>query len=284
MNSLFKIQKWFGSIIAQPLQENQLLPTLAPSGMGIEQEAAHYIAASPTLKPYQRIQLYHQQYWWRLLKCLQSNFPMLLRLFGEAPFQHQLAIPYLTAHPPNDWALCKLGESLPQWLQEHYQQEDRYLVVSAAKIDWAAGEVFWIESLPKIDFAQLSPEKTLSTTLILQPFIHLFALEGDFFTFREEFLRHEPGHYNASPFPPMVYGKYHFVLYRTPRNMLTWKEISQGEFWMLSQFKRGNTIGKVCAQLEEKGGEILEESLAQFPFWFKQWTVLEWFGSSSLSS
>ena len=184
-------------------------------------------------------------------------------------------------HPPSHWALCQLGENFEEWLKIYYQEEDSYLILTAAEIDWAAGKTLWMGTLPSVDFSGLTPEETLSKRLILQPTIHLFSLRGDFFTFREEFLKHEPEHYNTHPFPEMSYGEHHFVLYRTPKNVLSWKEITMAEFQMLSSFKEGHTIDGACAEIEEKGGESFEEALSQIPFWFKQWTVLEWFGQSS---
>jgi hypothetical protein len=273
--NLREVQEWFAAMISQPCLENYLLPELTPNGADTQEEVAKYIAPSSTLQPYQRLQIYHQQFWWRLIKCLQNNFPTLVRLFGYLPFQTQIAIPYLATSLPTHWALCKLGETLPQWLHVNYTQEDRYLVVTAAEIDWAAQEAIWIKKIAN------AFEKALSKKLILQPFIHLFELRADFFTFRDELLKNEPEYYNTNPFPKMRYGKCHFVLYRHPKNVVSWKEISYAEFWLLLQFKKAKTIEEACSELEEKGGEILEEALLQMPLWFKQWTVLEWFGSSS---
>ena len=81
MTSLFELQEWLGALIAQPLQLDHRLPNLSPFGTPIEKEIEKYVAPSPTLKPFQRVQIYHQQYWWRLVKCMQQNFPMLVRLF-----------------------------------------------------------------------------------------------------------------------------------------------------------------------------------------------------------
>src|ERR1700722_35829 len=278
MKQLFALQKWLGPMIRQPLQENHLLPAISPFGTETEKEAEQNITHTSTLKPFQRVQIYHQQYWWRLVKCLQKNFPVLARLFDYEDFQNRLAGPYLSHSPPAHWALCRLGETFPQWIRSNYQEEDRYLVTTAAEIDWAAGEAFLVGALPRIDFAKLSPEETLSKTLTLQPHVYLFSLHGDFFTFREEFLKQEPEYYNSNPFPQMIYGENHFVLYRTLDNVVTWRKVSRAELWVLSQFKSGNTIERVCALLEENGGEILEEALLQIPFWFKQWTVFEWLG------
>lgn len=272
MNRLVDLQNWFGKMIAAPLQDNHQL------SHG-HQESALYIAPSPTLKPFERLQIYHQQYWWRLIKCLQTNFPTLLRLFGYEDFQKRIAVPYLYTHPPKDWALCKLGETLPHWLKKNYKEEDSYLVITAAEVDFAAQAAFWRKGLETARFASLTSQEILTQPLILQPFIHLFALKCDFLSFREAFLKNEPEYYNVNPFPQMHYGKSCFVLYRTPNNVVTWKKISSAEFWMLCQFKRKNTIERVCQKLEEKGDRFLNETLSQIPFWFKQWTVLEWFGS-----
>ncbi len=275
-----QLLEWLGAMIAQPLQPDHNLPPLSPWGTETEQEVERLIAPSPTLKPYQRVQIYHQQYWWRLLKCFQENYPTVSRLFGYDSFHQQLVVPYLTAHPPSHWALCRLGETFPQWLEMHYHAGDRYLVTSTAQIDRAAGQAFWARALPPIDFASLSPEEKLSQHLVLQPHIHLFSLQGDLFTFRDAFLQHPAEYYNTNAFPTVHYGDYHFVLYRTRQNMVTWKQISRAEKTTLSLFQRGNSIQQVCAVLEEQGGDLLEEALSQIPFWFKQWTVLSWFGHS----
>ena len=217
--------QWFGKMIAQPLRPDHLLPQFSPWGTDSQLEASRFIAPSSALTPLERIQIYHQQYWWRLLKCLQQNFPTVTRLFSIESFDHELAVPYLTAHPPSHWALCRLGETFPQWLEKHYHADDRYLVTHAAQIDWAANHAFWAGSLPSAELTSQSPEGTLSQNLILQPHIHLFSLEGDLLSLREAMLEHPPEYYNTNPFPSINYGEHHFVLYRTPQNLVTWKQI-----------------------------------------------------------
>lgn len=280
MTQLSEMLSWLGGMIAQPLQSDHQLPKLSPWGTESAQEASRFIAPSPTLKPHQRIEIYHQQYWWRLFKSFQQNFPTVTRLFGYEAFHQELVVPYLTAHPPSHWALCRLGEAFPHWLEKNYQAQDRYLVCHAAQIDWAANHAFWTDSLPIIDFTALSSEEMLSQKLFLQPHIHLFSLQGDLFSFRDNFLEHPPEHYDSNQFPSMTYGDFHFVLYRSCQNVVSWEQISRAEKATLSLFKEGNSIHQVCTELEERSGDILEEALSQIPFWFKQWTVLSWFGRS----
>ena len=134
--NLRKIQEWFGGIIAQPVDLNSRINPITPSGQSIEKESALFISPSPTLQPSDRIQIYNQQYWWRLFSSLHESFPFLLRLFGYREFNQKVATPYLVKYPPNHWALCFLGQRLPRWAEEEYHEGDKQLILDAANIDW----------------------------------------------------------------------------------------------------------------------------------------------------
>lgn len=278
--NLFDLQKWFATLITQPLQPTQRLPSQTPFGTQIEEEAKQRIIPNRFLQPHQRLELYHQQYWWRLIKCLQENFPMVLRLFGYEAFNQQIAVPYLAANPPTHWALCRLGDTLPSWIRNNYHADDQELVVQAAEIDWAAQSAFWTYSLPCVDFASLSLEERVHKPLALQPHIHLFALNGDLLSFRDAFLQKEPEYWNDHPFPSVRYGKWQGVIFRNPKNSVVWKELSVGEFRLLSFLKEGLTIDAACAKIEEEGGALLEEAFEMMPVWFQEWTFLQWFGET----
>ncbi len=273
---LFKTQTWLGSLVAQPFQDNEILPANTPSGGSTEEECNQWVSPSPTLKPLERVTLYHQQYWWRLLKCLHSNFPLLTRLFGYRDFNREIAIPYLSACPSTHWALCRLGDTLPQWMRAHYLHEDQELVTLAAAIDWAACLSFYIESTPTIPLSAFSQEAILTTPLSLQPHVQLFETKIDLFSFREAFLTQPVDYWNTHPFPEAGYGKFYFVLYRSPLQLVAWKNLSHGEHKMLSLLNQGLTINQACEKIEEEGGESYGEALEAMPFWFQEWTQLGW--------
>ena len=71
--NLIDLQEWFGKIISQPLTPGHHLPEAS------KKESIRYIAPSPCLEPGKRIEIYYRQYWWRLIKSLQTNFPTLVR-------------------------------------------------------------------------------------------------------------------------------------------------------------------------------------------------------------
>ncbi|MFZ0565253.1 MAG: DNA-binding domain-containing protein [Chlamydiales bacterium] len=267
---LLKMQKWFAATITQPLQPDNTL-------QAAQEEAARYIAPSPTLQPHQRIEIYHQQYWWRLLKVLHENFPTVTRLFGYLPFNEQIAIPYLLKHPPKQWALCELGQDLPDWIEKNYKGDDKRLVRSFAQIDAAAQKAFWVGNLPSMHFEPLENDQRLTTPIRLQPHVHLFELKGDLFSFREVFLQEEVNYWNDHPFPKMEYGKFYFALYRNPKNIVTWKKIDYGAYRLLHYLKKELTLAKACVKIEEEGGKAYEEAQELLSLWLFDWTKLKWF-------
>jgi len=268
MTELFEIQKWFGALIAQPLQADYKIPETTPFGTPVKEEAKKHISPSPTLRSHQRIELYHQQYWWRLLKCLQENFPTLTRLYGYDRFNQEIGIPYLTQNPPTHWALCRLGQSLPDWFTEKELERD------TARIDAATQHAFWTEEKKPCDF---EGEDIVSKKLTLQPHVHLFELGGDLFTFRDTLLKEEVSYWQEHPFPEVRQGTCFFALYRNPKNYVKWKELTLGEYRLLTLFQEGSTIKEACATIEEEGGEPFREAEELLPLWFREWTFLKWF-------
>lgn len=275
------VQNWFGSIISQPIDENSRIQPFAPSGRSIVEEAAEYITPSPTLKPYERMQIYNQQYWWRLLNILHENFPLVTRLFGYNDFNQEIAIPYLSKYPPNHWSLNLLGERLPKWIHEDYTLPDKQLLLNAANLDLAFCYSFSAPILTPLDAAHVLAEGgtdlLLSLPLYLQPYIFLFQWDYNLFDFRKTFLDESVEHWIDNDFPAMNQDKtYSFVLHRDQQNILYWKEISAAEYLLLTIFQSGSTIEAACEELENKQNSISQDASTHLQNWFHDWSVRGW--------
>lgn len=279
-SKLKKTQKWFASIITRPIDEDSRMNPISPSGVSMEEEAWDYIKPSPALRPAQRIQIYNQQYWWRLLNTLHENFPLLTRLFGYHDFNQSIGIPYLDHCPPNSWSLNPLGDRLPEWIQQHYEGTDKPLVFDAARLDWAYNFTFVIKGLKPLcleelpvpgDMASLLPIK-----LYLQPAVHFFHFDYDLFSFRREFLKHDPEYWIDHDFPPLPQEDKYFILYRTKNNDIAWTEVSAGEYQLLEFFKKGSSIEDLCQWLEKQEGPLFEEASGQLHAWLQNWVARQW--------
>ncbi|WP_068471318.1 DNA-binding domain-containing protein [Candidatus Protochlamydia phocaeensis] len=278
--SLKSSQEWFASVITYPLAENDLINPTAPSGSLIAEEAARYILPSPTLPPHQRMQIYNQQYWWRLLNTLHANFPLVTRLFGYNAFNEEIGVPYLHRYPPHHWSLTLLGDRLPLWIEQYYRAPDLPLVQNASKLDWAFTLSFIAPHYSPLDLNSLiqgDPSSLLSYTFYLQPHIHLFKWDYDLLAFREEFLKKEVDYWTENRFPKLLKRKaYCFALFRTLKNNLAWREITPGEYLLLELFQKGAKIEEACAHIESQEEKLYDHVAAHLHQWLQDWTRLGW--------
>lgn len=277
--ALKKTQEWFAGIITQSIDEDSRIPAISPSGVSIEEEACSYIRPSPTLRPAQRIELYAQQYWWRLLSALQETYPLVTRLFGYHDFNRTLAIPYLLAYPPNHWSLNLLGTQLPQWIHENYTGTDKKLVYDSAVLDAAYHESFVAKSNTPLELSEQNAEDLsylLSSQLYLQPYIRFFHFDYDLFSFRMEFLNESPEYWLDNDFPTLNKVDTPFVLFRNLHGHIAWDTISLAEMKLLTCFIEGSTIEKACEWLEQQGAAIFEEAESKLHIWVQGWIIKKW--------
>jgi hypothetical protein len=270
---LFSIQKWFASIITRPIDSDSQMIPISPSGRLMSEEAKEFISPSLKLLPDQRMQIYNQQYWWRLLSILHQNFPILTRLFGYTDFNLSIGMPFLTKYPSRHWSLSQLGDQLPTWLDEYYTAEDKALIVSTAEVDWAYQTIFFAPTPfflpPSIDL--------ISKKLSLQPHLKLFNLPFDIFSLRKALLKEEVEFWMESDFPVLLREKnYFFILYRTQNNLISYKELEEGQWTILQLISKGLTIEQACDELEKNGGIACDEAEASLELWIQEWINQKW--------
>lgn len=292
---LIETQEWFASIITQPIDEKSHINPLSPSGRKIADEACDYIIPSPTLKPDQRIELYNQQYWWRLINTLQISFPTAVSLLGYRDFNYSIAIPYLVKYPSRHWSLSFLGDRLHQWMQEEYRGEEKELLTDAIRIDWTYDYSFFAPHRPSITSQVTSPEdelpQVISVKACLQPHLFLFKLDYDLFSFRDKLKQKSPDYWSNHHFPNLKHALsegqthfpelkrdriYYFVLYRNLQNSVAHEEISQGEYQLLERFKESSSIEEACQWLESQEGELYQDAAAHLQDWTKKWVIKQW--------
>ncbi len=275
---LKKTQEWFGEIIGRPIDLDSRMNPISPRGISMEVEAKEYIAPSPTLKPHQRIQIYNQQYWWRLLNALHDSFPFVTRLFGFVDFNVKIGFPYLVKYPPNTWSLNILGNRILKWAHEEYHETDRELVIRAIEVDWGYTKCFLAENQPKLQQDGETINRLMEEKLALVDSLELYHYPYHLFDFREEFMQKEVEYWEDNPFPILKKdkGNYYFVLFRTQHNLIHWKEIDAGEYFLLTLFQKGCTIDEACDALNTQSEEIITECSQKLQTWFQEWVIRNW--------
>lgn len=262
-SQLYSLQKWFGRLISLPIGniDSYGLPKVDRK---LAKEALLHITDGPKLKAHQRVAIYNQQYWFRLINTMQDIFPLVVRLFGFEEFNRAIAEPYLMKYPPTHWSLTELGKYLPKWIEEHYHKEDKKLILQAASIDEAYDRLFFAGSYPVIEKMD---ESKMEKLLYLQPHIAIFSLNGDLFSYRDLFLEHKVEYWLDNPFPTLKWGEEnYFILYRS-RAGIDFEKISKEEYHLLKSFEKGASLEKAFNDLLDMN-ENIEEKIQ---VWFYNW-------------
>src|ERR1035438_3841938 len=111
---LAELQRQMASAIMAPLTPTDDMRPEAPDGRPMSEVAAAFIAPNSRLTPFERLEIYNRQYWYRLLDALAEDFPALRSVVGSRAFE-ALSIAYLTDNPSRSFTLRNLGSNLPQW-------------------------------------------------------------------------------------------------------------------------------------------------------------------------
>lgn len=191
------------------------------------------------MQPHERLQIYNQQYWWRLFSALRDVIPSTAAYLGQTLYQKKIAEPYLLAYTSTSWSLYEIGNHLISWLEKNFKGDS--LVLSLAKLDRAFYETF----LQKVIDSPLDP----SRIFYLQPHVKLIVLEEDLLTFRKALLEKQP-------LPKRDKKRLNVALYRVPCTGKTfWHDFTDEQFALLKAFEKGAT-------LEEALGSSFEGDLS----------------------
>lgn len=257
---LLKIQTWVGKVLHTPCfaLDRRHLPVLDEK---TKEEASQYIEPSRTLRSDQRIAIYNQQYWWRLLKILRKDFSLLARLFGKKGFESKIALPYLQAYPPSHWSLYLLGKDLPLWVEANYPDtRDKKLVCDAARLDYGFSSVFFEKEYPSIQRIDLNQK------IYLQPYLKLFTFEVDLCSFRREMISQEIDYWLEHDFPELSRSPTYCVIFRFHRKV-RYLILERCAFDLLKSFEKGTNLQEALDRIEPFSG--LDK-------WFQKCVQLKW--------
>ena len=173
MPKLAQTQDLFWRLISAPEGVAAGLASLADRELprGLEQ----WIRGDERLGAAQRLDVYANMYFFRLLECLGEDFPALHARVGHERF-HALASEYLAVHPSQHPSLRRLGGALADFLETHpFAAEVGYLP-DLARFEWALLAAFDAPDaapLPAERLKELSAAQWPSLRLELTPSLRI---------------------------------------------------------------------------------------------------------------
>ncbi len=125
---------------------------LATRGLA-ETHVAEIIEGDARASAVERLDVYANMYFFRILDVLHADYPKLRTVLGDDTF-HNLAIDYLAAHPSRHPSLRFVGAAMPRFLADRDSPaRERPWLADLAALEWARVDVF-----DRADTAPLSRE------------------------------------------------------------------------------------------------------------------------------
>jgi hypothetical protein len=251
-----------GPALAQ-LQRQFFELVTAPEGIAKELAArdlpegalAAIIAGDARASAVERLDVYANMYFFRILDVLRSDYPKVLAVVGDGAF-HDLATDYLQAHPSRHPSLRFVGVALPAFVAGHALGRARPWLGELAALEWARVDVFDRADAPVLTrdaLATVAPEDFAALALAPVP---ASALVPAAWTIEETWRAVEA---ERAPEPPARAVDGHAVLIWRRGVTVHHRAVTPAERRALDLLLAGTTFGALCTAL---GDEVDSEEAA----------------------
>jgi len=269
--NLAEVQRWMRWVITEPRGIHEALAhpwTLDASLAKRYKEPKRQfeiIEEAAPLSKQDRLNVYANAYFYRLLESLGVDYATVRRVVGDENF-HDLIAHFLMRYPSNSPNIGDVGETFPAFINGHPLSAQFPFLHELAVLERAIMECLFTHHLPALDvssFQTKSEEDWAIARFVLDPTVRLMSAQWpvDLLWKRRE--QSEPLELPA-------------LMESTPRNLLlyrddSWVNVSVIDVhsWMaLRMLQDGLPLGAVCEALSKQWDERTEPL-----------PVMEWFSS-----
>jgi hypothetical protein len=215
-------------------------PALGPAGL------AELIRGDDRLSACDRLTIYANAYFYRLLDVCREDFPATAALLGDAHF-HNLITGYLLDYPPTEPSIQYAGRYLADFLRGHPLRASRPFIADLARLERTLIESFHATDaipLAASELSALAPAAWPALELTLNPAVRILDLEWHV----EDVVRAvEEGKTPEAP-PP---GPLKLLMWRY-NSRVHYRELEPGESAALTLAADGTTFAAICAAVAEE--------------------------------
>ena len=278
---LDRIQRWMQAVVtdAKGVGSGLRSETAHEILPGIESRLEDLVLPSSQLSASERLGIYADMYFWRLVDILAEEFPTVRHLFGKELFK-QVVEDYVTRHPSTHYSLTRLGCKFPGYLAgEAHSVPHLEFASNVAAVERAMEDVFderLVEPIEFEDLAAIPMERWGDVRLRTIPALRLLQLDypvNDFMTaVRDE--RHMDVPARIPSFVSVYRRNYRVVR----------ADLDAQRFTLLAALEKGEFLGtavELCASLPEADTDALADVLSG---WFREWSSEGIFCSAQLDT
>ena len=220
----------------------------APSGVaeGLAQEKslgagglAEVVGGDGRLSAEQRVDIYANMYFYRILDVLREDFPATAKLLGADNF-HNLVTSYLLEYPPTHFSIAEAGRKLPDFLRDYPLRSDFPFAADLARLERTLTEVFHAPDAAALSVDTMRgivPAEWPAITMRLHPAVEVLDLEWTI----GETLRH----LGDAVLPAASHAPCTIMVWRND-NRVDYREIDAVERAAIALLAGGTTFGALC--------------------------------------
>jgi hypothetical protein len=247
------------------------------------------IGRSRNLTAAERMGIYANAYYARLLECLAAYFPMLQKTLGEEIFEG-FAFEYLQHYPSKSYTLDRLGENFPRFLEETRPEPEEGeapgevgwpdFLIDLAVLEHNVNRVFdgpGVEGKPLLTAEALQSfpaERFAEARLVPVPCLRLLTFRFPVNAYYTAIRRAEEGEEVPVPDPEpehLALTRRDFVVRRYP--------LSAAQHALLEKILAGAPVGEALAAAAETSGLEDDALAAELQSWFRLWVAEGFFQS-----
>ena len=280
--ALVEIQRAVAQTLFRPLTDDEGMQS---SGAAV---AEKFIKPNDRLNAFERLQIYNQQYWWRLLGAFGEDFRGLSAVIGEKKFD-RLATAYLALHGSTSWNLRDAGSKLVDFLIEHPEltHPRNELALDVTRVEWARVHAFDGPEKPVLTTQQIARTAPDKLRLGLQPYIVLLELTHPVDEMMRTLKRtaiaavsNAVAATHTKRRKTITARKSRTPIYLAVHRLnfsVYYKRLDREAYQLLQALRSGVTLDEACARAFADSKELPEQSAARLQEWFSRWMEFGWF-------
>lgn len=260
------LQRWMQGVIVHTGSVEEAVRAKAARAEVPVDNLAEVILPSSTLRPEERLAIYHGQYPMRMRDALSDDYPGLEHFLGEEGFA-RFVVDYVQAYPSRSYTLNRLGDHVPEFIKARAGLEHRDFLYDLARLERAVSEAFDAEETPRLTDAKVAavaPEAWSRARLVPIAALRLLELRYPANAYLESVKDESHDH----PRPVRKDGfvavyRRNFAVYRT--------DLSKPAFALLRDLAAGKRLSLAIRASLRRGGRPPGED--QLFRWFREWVA-----------
>jgi hypothetical protein len=215
-----------------------------------------------------RLDIYANAYFYRLLESLAADFKTVQRTVGEEKF-HDLVAHYLMRYPSNSPNIGDLGEAFPEFIKGYPLSEQFPFLQDLAALERAIMECLYTHHLPALDVSSIqtkSEDDWATARFVLDPAIRLMSVQWPVDSLWK---RREHPKPLVLPRARDLASRY-LLLFRDD-NWVRVSAINVYSWTALHMLRSGMPLGAVCEALPKQEGQ--RSKALPVKEWFSSWVT-----------